>query len=96
MSEPELRPKKKREKKPPKERRKMMFRFWLDQYRPEDVKPGQYLYMLRERKDGSYTRTIRNSIRLFATLEQGDVKVLLELFPHIQALLNNHYMGGGQ
>lgn len=96
MSEPEQRQKKKREKKPPKLRKKMMFRFWLDQLRPEDVKPGQYLYMLRERKDGSYTRGIRNSIRLLATLEQGDVSVLVELFPHIQMLLNNHYMGGGQ
>lgn len=96
MSEPEQRQKMKREKKPPKPRKKMMFRFWFDLYNPMDKDAGDYLYILRERKDGSYTRAIRNGARLLSSLQQGRVDVLLELFPHIQVLLNNHYMGGGQ
>ena len=71
-------------------RKMMMFRFWLDRLNARDYDAGTHLVLLRDAKDGRYTKTIRNGVRLIASLEQGRVDVLLELFPHIQALLLSH------
>ena len=77
-----------------KPRKMMMFRFWLDQLSPRDNEAGAVLFELREAKDGRYTNIIRNGVRLISSLERGDVSVLLELFPHIQALLLSHRLNG--
>ena len=78
-----------------KPRKMMMFRFWLDQLNPRDQDAGAHLFALREAKDGRYTNTIRNGVRLIADLEQGRVEVLLQLFPHIQALLLSRQLQAG-
>jgi hypothetical protein len=79
-----------------KPRKMMMFRFWLDQYSPRDEEAGNILYQLRNARDGRYTATIRNGVRLLVSLERGDVSVLLELFPHVQALLLAHQVEGSK
>lgn len=77
-----------------KPRKMMMFRFWLDQLNPRDQDAGAHLFVLREAADGRYTNTLRNGVRLIASLEQGRVDVLLELFPAIEAMLLSHRLRG--
>lgn len=75
-----------------KPRKMMMFRFWLNQWseRRDDREAGEILFALREEGSGRYTDIIRKGVRLVHSLERGDVSVLLELFPHVEALLMNH------
>lgn len=75
-----------------KPRKMMMFRFWLNQWseRNDEREAGHILFTLREEGQGRYTDTIRKGVRLVHSLERGDVSVLFELFPHIEALILSH------
>lgn len=65
------------------------FKYWLYHDIAEDVKLMEYIGYLYQTRQ--FARTIRNGLRLMWTLGQGDLTVLFELFPGIQASLGSQY-----
>lgn len=60
---------------------RVMFRFWLDDNRPEEKELIQEIKSLK--KNRSFAATIRDGIRLMRDLRQGKTDVLRELFPWV-------------
>ena len=58
-----------------------MFRFWLDVNKPEEHQLAEHLEKLKRKRQ--FSRTIRDSLRLFLDLKAGKTDVLQELFPGI-------------
>ena len=63
--------------------RRLMFRFWLDIFKPEEAKIVDTIEDLKS--DRSFTQTIRDGIRLICDLRDGKLDVLFELFPWVKA-----------
>jgi hypothetical protein len=59
-----------------------MYRFWLDITHDEEYEIAESIESLKQER--SFTRTIRDGIRLICDLRQGRVEVLLSLFPWIR------------
>ena len=58
---------------------RLMYKFWLDVNKPDEFELAE---QIDELKVGhTFTRTIRDGLRLIQSLRQGRVDVLLEMFP---------------
>jgi hypothetical protein len=70
-------------------KRRKQFKFWL--YQDED----QTMIERIEREKGArrFSRAIRDGLRLFWSLERGDLSVLFDLFPHLR---HQFTPGGGE
>ena len=66
---------------PPK-RVRLQFKFWLDVLKDVEAAIADELERLKEQR--KMAPTIRDALRLFLSLGQGDSSVLLELFPDIR------------
>jgi hypothetical protein len=62
-------------------RRRVQFRFWLDDTKPAESGLGMALDSLLERRQ--FAKFIRDAIRLMLALMAGDLSVLVELFPNV-------------
>lgn len=62
------------------------FKFWLSANKPDELALGQELNALKSVR--KYTATIRDALRLFFDLKNGNTAVLGELFPGIIASLS--------
>lgn len=70
-------------------KRRKQFKFWL--YQDEDR--GMIERIEREKGARRFSRAIRDGLRLFWSLERGDLSVLFELFPHLR---HQFTPGGGE
>lgn len=70
-------------------KRRKQFKFWL--YQDDD----QAMIERIEHEKGArrFSRAIRNGLRLFWSLERGDMSVLFEMFPHLR---HQFTPGGGE
>ncbi len=62
------------------------FEFWLNDQRQEDWAVYELINKLKKptKGQGQFTRAIREGLRLWASLRDGQVDVLLELFPWVR------------
>jgi len=65
------------------------FEFWLNDQRQEDWLVYELIGKLKKpsKGQGQFTRAIREGIRLWTSLRDGQVDVLLELFPWVREAL---------
>ncbi|MEP6988928.1 MAG: hypothetical protein ABI970_25220 [Chloroflexota bacterium] len=65
------------------------FEFWLNDQRQEDWQVYELIGKLKKpvKGQGQFTRAIREGLRLWASLREGQVDVLLELFPWVREAL---------
>lgn len=65
------------------------FEFWLNDQRQEDWLVYELIGNLKKptKGQGQFTRAIREGIRLWTSLRDGQVDVLLELFPWVREAL---------
>jgi hypothetical protein len=68
-----------------KKRYRMMFRFWLDGNKDEQLAIADYCEGLKHER--SFTATLRDALRLIQDLRQQRLVVLFELFPWANAWL---------
>lgn len=71
--------------KKPLSRYRMMFRFWMDGNKNDELAIADYLEEMKHRR--SLTATIRDAVRLIQDLRQQRLDVLFQLFPWINAWL---------
>lgn len=62
---------------------RLMFRFWLDMFKPEEEELADTIELLKNER--SFSKTIRDGIKLITNLRQGKLDVLFELFPWVKA-----------
>src|ERR1044071_1408817 len=62
------------------------FNFWLDDKRTEDWSINNLISTLKSK--GQFTRAIREGLRLWVDLRDGNTDVLCELFPQFKDKLN--------
>lgn len=62
-------------------RYRVMHKFWLDVTRDDEDHLDEYIHSLKLKR--RFTQTVRDGLRLIRSLRNGDVSVLLELFPWI-------------
>ena len=65
-----------------KERFRLQFKFWLDVNKPNEYALAEIIADLKENK--TFSKVIRDGIRLIWSLGQGNLDVLLALFPWIE------------
>lgn len=70
---------------------RIMQRFWLDKYKPDENALLNWLDELKAKRQ--FTSTIRDSLRLIMALRRGDYSVLKELFPQAAGDLAKEYYG---
>lgn len=65
------------------------FEFWLNDKRAEDWSLNELIAQLKKpaKGQGQFTRAIREGIRLWVSLRDGQIDVLLELFPWVREAL---------
>ena len=65
------------------------FEFWLNDQRQEDWLVYELISKLKKptKGQGQFTRAIREGLRLWASLRDGQVDVLLEIFPWVREAL---------
>ena len=65
------------------------FEFWLNDQRQEDWLVYELIGKLKKptKGQGQFTRAIREGLRLWTSLRDGQVDVLLELFPWVREAL---------
>ena len=61
------------------------FCFWLDCDKDDELLIAEEIDTLKQER--SFSKTIRDGIRLISDLRRGNVDVLLELFPEVKAAL---------
>lgn len=61
---------------------RLQFKFWLDVNKPEEYALAEIIADLKENK--TFSKVIRDGIRLIWSLGQGDLDVLLTLFPWVE------------
>lgn len=64
---------------------RLRFNFWLDIRRDEEYVVAEQIQLLKSQR--AFAKTIRDGIRLICDLRAGNISVLLELFPFVQAKL---------
>lgn len=64
-------------------------RFWLNEYDPSELQLIDWLSNLKASRQ--YQPTMRNALRLYKALLVGDLEVLFELFPKLDAKLREKY-----
>ena len=57
------------------------FNFWLDYKKQKELDLANEISNLKQTR--SFSRAIRDGLRLFISLSKGDTSVLEELFPHV-------------
>lgn len=62
---------------------RLMFRFWLDLFKPEEEAIADTIELLKNER--SFSKTIRDGIKLITNLREGKLDVLFELFPWVKA-----------
>lgn len=79
------------------------FEFWLNDQRSEDHVVYELINKLKKpsKGQGQFTRAIREGLRLWTSLRDGQVDVLLELFPWVREAITKSSPapianGGGQ
>jgi len=79
------------------------FEFWLNDQREEDWFVFELINKLKKpsRGQGQFTRAIREGLRLWVSLRDGQIDVLLELFPWVREAIAKSapapvISGGGQ
>ena len=65
-----------------KERFRLQFKFWLDVNKPDEYALAEIIADLKENK--TFSKVIRDGIRLIWSLGQGNLDVLLALFPWVE------------
>lgn len=68
-----------------KKRFRLMYKFWLDVNKPDEFELAEQIDELKA--EHTFTKTIRDGLRLIQSLRQGRVDVLLEMFPFVEAEL---------
>jgi len=66
---------------------RLMYRFWLDVNRHDEEAIADTIEVLKN--DRTFTSVIRDGIRLVTSLRNGDLSVLLELFPDVKEKLTH-------
>jgi hypothetical protein len=66
----------------PKERFRLQYKFWLDVNKADEYELAETIGELKENK--TYSRVVRDGIRLVVDLCQGNLDVLLALFPWVE------------
>ena len=66
----------------PRERFRLQFKFWLDVNKPDEYALAEIIADLKESK--TFSKVIRDGIRLVWSLGQGNLDVLLALFPWVE------------
>lgn len=61
---------------------RLRFPFWLDLNKPDEAELADAIAILKEKR--SFSKTIREGIRLICDLKAGQVTVLFELFPWVK------------
>lgn len=64
---------------------RLRFPFWLDLNKPDEAEVADAIAILKEQR--SFSKTIRDGIRLICDLRAGQVDVLFELFPWVKETL---------
>ena len=67
---------------------RLRFMFWLDLNKPDENDLAETIGQLKQER--SFSRAIRQGLRLWTSLRQRDVSVLLELFPDIREIIDDH------
>jgi hypothetical protein len=65
-----------------------MHKFWLDLTKDSEEQIDEQIYGLKQNR--TYTKTIRDGIRLICDLKAGRLDVLFELFPWVKSELLDH------
>ena len=65
-----------------KKRFRLQFKFWLDANKPDEYRLAEIIDDLKLR--GTFSRAVRDGIRLMVDLWNGNLDVLLELFPGVE------------
>lgn len=66
----------------PKERFRLQYKFWLDVNKADEYELAETIGELKENK--TYSRVVRDGIRLMVDLCRGNLDVLLVLFPWVE------------
>jgi hypothetical protein len=64
---------------------RLMYKFWLDMMKPEEEALADMIEKMKSAR--SYASAVRDGLRLINDLRQGNVTVLLELFPFVKTAL---------
>jgi len=64
------------------DRFRLQYKFWLDMNKPDEEALAEVIDELKQ--DRTYTRVVRDGIRLVVDLWRGRVEVLLALFPWVE------------
>jgi len=72
----------------PKQSFRLMFKFWLDMHKPEEEALADTIDQLKQER--SFSKTIRDGIRLVVSLRCGETDVLEELFPAVVAAIRGN------
>jgi len=70
------------------------FQFWLDANKDDELLLMEEIDHLKSQR--SFTKTIRDGIRLIVDLKRGNYDVLFELFPHTRDRFSASSSGGGE
>jgi hypothetical protein len=62
---------------------RVMHKFWLDLTKDTEYSLDEQIHNLKKKR--TYTKTIRDGIRLISDLREGRLEVLFELFPWVRA-----------
>ena len=68
---------------------RLMYKFWLNMDKPEERDIGETIEDLKAQR--SFSRVVRDGIRLIVDLKRGNVDVLLALFPWIDGYFRDKY-----
>jgi len=66
---------------------RLRFMFWLDLNKPDENNLAETIEQLKQER--SFSRAIRQGLRLWMSLRRRDVSVLLELFPDIREMIGD-------
>lgn len=67
---------------------RVMQKFWLDLEKPDHEEVNEIIYTLKSAR--TYSKAIRDGLRLIIDLHRGNLDVLFELFPWVRAEFLEH------
>ena len=69
---------------------RLQFKFWLDVNKPDEYELAEIIANLKENK--TFSKVIRDGIRLIWSLGQGDLVMLTTLFPWVEDAFYQRFM----
>ena len=69
---------------------RLQFKFWLDVNKPDEYELAEIIANLKENK--TFSKAIRDGIHLIWSLGQGNLDVLITLFPWVEDALYERFM----